>query len=130
MRAVDTNVVVRFLTGDDAAQFKRARRVMESGAVFVPKTVLLETEWVLRRAYAIAPDEILRAFESLARATEVNIEDERSVEQALQWYREGLDFADALHVASRGAAAQFLTFDSRLTSAARRAGIKGVVQPE
>jgi len=129
MRAVDTNVVVRFLTGDDAAQFKHARRVMEGGAVFIPKTVLLETEWVLRRAYSIAPEQILDALESLARATEVVIEDEAAIEQALQWYRGGMDLADALHIASRGVATQFLTFDRRLTSAARRAGIKGVTQP-
>ena len=102
---------------------------MEGGAVFIPKTVLLETEWVLRRAYSIAPEQILDALESLARATEVVIEDEAAIEQALQWYRGGMDLADALHIASRGVATQFLTFDRRLTSAARRAGIKGVTQP-
>jgi predicted nucleic-acid-binding protein len=115
--------------GDDAAQFRQARRVMESGTVFIPKTVLLETEWVLRRAYSIAPKDVLGALESLARAAEVVIEDETAIEQALLWYRDGMDFADALHIASRGAATQFLTFDKRLTSAARRAGIKGVTQP-
>ena len=129
MHAVDTNVVVRFLTGDDAAQFKHARRVMESGTVFIPKTVLLETEWVLRRAYSIAPEQILGVLESLARAAEVVMEDETAIEQALAWYRGGMDFADALHIASRGAATQFLTFDKRLTSAARRAGVKGVSRP-
>jgi predicted nucleic-acid-binding protein len=129
VRAVDTNVVVRFLTGDDAEQFKHARRAMESGTVFIPKTVLLETEWVLRRAYSIAPRQILDAMESLLRAAEIVIEDESAIEQALLWYRDGMDLADALHIASRGAATQFLTFDKRLTSAARKAGIKGVIQP-
>jgi hypothetical protein len=40
-----------------------------------------------------------------------------------------MDFADALHVASRGKVAQFLTFDKGLIVAARRAGIKGIAQP-
>ena len=129
MRAVDTNVVVRFLTADDPAQFRRARKVMEAGAVFVPKTVLLETEWVLRRAYDLADADILRAFEALAGAAEVDLEDAGAVQRALSWFREGMDFADALHIASRGTAREFLTFDKRLTAAARKARIKGVVQP-
>lgn len=102
---------------------------MESGTVFIPKTVLLETEWVLRRAYSITPEEILSALESLARATGVVIENESAIEQALLWYRDGMDFADALHIASRGVAAQFLTFDKRLIATARKASIKGVAQP-
>lgn len=130
MRAVDTNVLVRFLTADDPAQFRRARKIMEAGAVFVSKTVLLETEWVLRRAYDLATAEIFRAFEALAGAAEIEIENADSVQDALAWFRGGMDFADALHIASKGTATEFLTFDKRLTAAARKAGIKGVVQPE
>ncbi len=62
MRAVDTNVLVRFFVADDPGQFRRARKVMEAGAVFIPKTVLLETEWVLRHAYGFTAADILRAF--------------------------------------------------------------------
>ena len=47
--AVDTNVVVRFLTGDEPAQAGRARALFEHEAVLLLKTVLLETEWMLRR---------------------------------------------------------------------------------
>ena len=129
MQAVDTNVLVRFFTADDPAQFARARRVMESGDVFVSKTVLLETEWVLRRAYDHAPEDILRTFEALSAAAEVRIEDAQAVRQALVWFREGMDFADALHIASRGSSTGFLTFDKRLAVAARKAGIGGVLQP-
>jgi predicted nucleic-acid-binding protein len=101
---------------------------MEAGAVFVPKTVLLETEWVLRRAYDLASTDILDAFEALARAAEVEFENPDAVQWALAWYRAGMDFADALHIASKGTANEFLTFDKRLTAAARKANIKGVVK--
>jgi predicted nucleic-acid-binding protein len=130
VRAIDTNVLVRFLTADDPQQFRRARKLMEGGGVFVPKTVLLETEWVLRRAYDLSRAEVGRAFEALAGAAEVDLEDGSEIRPALAWFHAGLDFADALHIASRGNAAEFLTFDKRLASAARRAGIRGVVHPD
>ncbi len=97
--------------------------------MLVPKTVLLETEWVLRRAYDFSRAEVARAFDALAEAAEVDLEDAGEVGLALAWFRAGLDFADALHIASRGEAAEFLTFDKRLVSAARRAGIREVAHP-
>jgi predicted nucleic acid-binding protein len=51
MLAIDTNVVVRYLTGDDPDQAAKARRIVDGEAVLVTTTVLLETEWVLRGAY-------------------------------------------------------------------------------
>ena len=51
MRAVDTNVVVRYLTGDQPEQAARAREVFRAGQVFVSTTVLLESDWVLRSVY-------------------------------------------------------------------------------
>ena len=129
MRAIDTNVLVRYLVADDPKQFRRARKAIESDQTFVAKTVLLETEWVLRHVYGLDRDEIAGAFDVLAAAAEVEFEDAAIVYQALAWFQNGMDFADALHVASRGKAAQFLTFDKGLTAAARRAGIKGVAQP-
>ncbi len=65
MRAIDTNVVVRYLTGDDAKQSARARAVIESGSVFVSTTVVLESAWVLRSVYGFSRDAVanaLRAF--------------------------------------------------------------------
>lgn len=129
MRAVDTNVLVRFLVADDPVQFRRARKLMEAGAVFIPKTVLLETEWVLRHAYGFAAADILHAFGALSGTSEVEMEEADAVQRALAWFAGGMDFADALHIASRGNAAEFLTFDKRLASAARKAGIRGVALP-
>jgi len=55
MIAVDTNVLVRLLTGDDPAQTQRAVELFAQESILIPKTVLLETEWVLRYRYELAP---------------------------------------------------------------------------
>jgi len=51
MIAIDTNIVVRFLTHDDAVQYKKAYKLFNEHDVFIADTVILETEWVLRFAY-------------------------------------------------------------------------------
>ena len=51
MRAADSNVVVRYRTGDQPEQAARARDVFTAGQVFVSTTVILESDWVLRSGY-------------------------------------------------------------------------------
>jgi len=63
MIAVDTNLLVRLLTNDDPVEAKRALRVMESDDILIPKTVLLETEWVLRHGYVLAREIIAQSFQ-------------------------------------------------------------------
>jgi predicted nucleic-acid-binding protein len=53
MIAVDTNLLVRILTNDDPIQARRTVKILKSDEIFIPKMVLLETEWVLRHAYEI-----------------------------------------------------------------------------
>ncbi len=89
MIAVDTNVLVRLLTNDDPSEAKRALRVMESDDILIPKTVLLETEWVLRHGYVIAREVISQAFQSLLGLANVEPEDSQAVTQALAWYEDG-----------------------------------------
>ena len=102
MRAVDTNVVVRFLTRDDPAQASRAKAVIEAGDVFVGTTVLLETEWVLRSVYGFAREDVARALGALAGLPGVSVESPVLFGEALQRTESGMDFADALHLALRG----------------------------
>ena len=75
MRALDTNVVVRFLTGDDRRQATRARAAIERGEVFIATTVFLESEWVLRSAYGFLPGRIAEAFRGLAGLPGVSVDD-------------------------------------------------------
>ncbi len=65
MTAVDTNVVVRLLTEDDAKQAATARSLFASGPIWIAKTVLLEAGWVLRSLYGFEERAIRDAFTKL-----------------------------------------------------------------
>ena len=114
MIALDTSVVVRVLTADDPAQLEAARRVMKSDALFLSKTVVLETEWVLRYSYEIGRAEIGDALRKLIRYRRMEVEDLPAVLEALSWHAEGMDFADALHLSSSKRADRLATFDREL----------------
>jgi len=105
MPALDTNVLVRYVVQDDTAQLGAAKRlierfVAEGRPIFVPVTVALELEWVLRASFGYVKADVLQVLSSLLSAAELTFESERALEVALQLYREGsADFADCLHVA-------------------------------
>lgn len=118
MHAVDTNVLVRLLTGDDALQTRRAAALFKKESIFIPKSVLLETEWVLRRLYRLERAIIVGSFRKLSGLGNVELEQPLIVAQALQWCEEGMDFADALHLASSHNARKFATFDEQMKETA------------
>ena len=122
MIALDTNVVVRLLTADHPRQTARARALVESGPVFLAKTVMLESEWVLRSGYGFGDGVIAAAFRGLLGLPNVVVEDSYAMAQALDWHEQGLDFADALHLASSGPAESFASFDR--TFARRAKGLE------
>jgi predicted nucleic acid-binding protein len=111
MIAIDTNVLVRFLTRDDEDQFQLAFALFERETIHVPDTVFLETEWVLRYAYGYKPDAVLNAFRSLLGLPQVRATDATRLLQALTWHEKGLDFADALHLATSQETEALATFD-------------------
>jgi predicted nucleic-acid-binding protein len=118
--AVDTNVVVRLLIGDDAEQTGVAMLLFERETIFIAKSVILETEWVLRRGYRQTSLAIARALENLVALPNVTCEDAGNVRQALAWHRSGMDFADGLHLAASGRATRFITFDRDMIKVAKR----------
>jgi predicted nucleic-acid-binding protein len=105
MPALDTNVLIRYVVQDDSGQLAAARRligrcVAEGRSLFVPVTVTLELEWVLRASFGYVKDDVLQALSNLFSAAELTFESERALEVALQLYREGsAGFADCLHIA-------------------------------
>ena len=123
MLAVDTNVVVRYLTADDPIQSPRARTLVELGPIFVCTTVMLETAWVLGSVYDRSPTQIASSLRSFAGLPTVTIEDETAMLQALQWANAGLDITDALHLARSRHCDVFATFDRALVKTAKRLGI-------
>src|SRR5438876_9863610 len=111
MTAVDTNVLVRLLTEDDRRQAAVARSLFATEPVWIAKTVLLETGWVLRSLYGFEESAIRTAFTKLLGLKHVHVEDESSLAAALALTASGIEFADAIHLSSRPAGAAFVSFD-------------------
>ena len=138
MIAVDTNILARFYCDDPddpeaVKQRPRARKVMvESRALFVPLTVILELEWVMRGFYELTSDAFCDTVEHLLGMAHVTVERWEQVKDALELHRQGLYFADALHWASSSTCRQFLTFDGRgFARRARRLNLDpAVVAPD
>lgn len=130
MRAIDTNVVVRFLIGDDPDQARRARRAIAGGDIYLSATVLLESEWVLRSGYRLAATRIAAAFRDLAGLPGVTVETPAALAMALDWMEGGMDFADALHLARAEGCTAFLSFDRRLAKIAAGRSTVTVTEPE
>lgn len=129
MVAIDTNLVVRYLTGDHPTQSAQARALIDGQAVFVGLTVLLETEWVLRSVYAYPTQQLTRALRAFAGLPSVTVDDAPLVAQALTWMDGGMDFAEALHLSNAAACDGFATFDRRFIRAAEKLGISVVRTP-
>ena len=118
MLAVDTNIIVRYLTADDLEQFAKASALIHHEDVYVCTTVLLETEWVLRRGYRFGRDQIIAALTAFAGLPRVTLEAPALAAKALEWMRSGLDFADALHLAKAQGCEAFVSFDQRFAAVA------------
>ncbi len=127
MRAVDTNVLARYYLRDDLAQARVADTILSAGDVFVPKTVMLELEWVLRAVAEQPARKVIGCLAHLIALPGITVEDYDQVELALSHCRNGIDFADALHHAASHACTEMLTFDDR--NYARRAAKLGFKPP-
>ncbi len=132
MRALDTNVLVRFFVDDaddaQAAKQRPAAVAALSERSFVSMTVLLELEWVMRGFYELSMREISRVLRALASIEHVTLEDRGAVLVALDAFDKGLDFADALHLARSSRASGFATFDQRLAKRAKGLGLAPLVE--
>ena len=119
MAALDTNVLVRYLVQDDDRQLAAARKLILAAVragetLYVPITVLLELEWVLRSSFGFEKEQIVATLSSLLATVELSFESEAAAEIALALYQRGqADFSDCVHVALAHAAGQspLWTFD-------------------
>lgn len=134
MIALDTNILARFYVDDPAdpeaaKQRPIARRILsESPQVFVPLTVILELEWVLRAFYGFAAEDFVRVVKHLLGLVNVSVEEWSRISDALVWHAEGLDFADALHLLASSHCTEFMSFDDRrFARRAKRLGARPAV---
>ena len=116
MIALDTNIIVRFFTRDDEKQYKKAYVLLQSEAVFIPDTVILETEWVLRFAYGFSPAAISAALRKLLGLRNVQLANAAQMAQVIDWHEKGLDFSDAMHLAGCEECEKLYTFDKKFAS--------------
>ena len=121
MSAVDTNVIVRYLVGDDEKQAEAARALVDgftpSRPGFICREVLLEVAWVLDRTYRFTRDRVADALMGLASSDSLVVENSDDVATAAYLYRQGVTgFADLmiLSAAKRAGATPLYTFDRRL----------------
>ncbi len=131
MPALDTNILVRYLVADDTKQFQSAMTLIESAdeeaPLFLPLSVVIELEWVLRSLYSFDKTTLITTFNQLLGTRELVFQDEDIVEVAISLYTENnTDFADCLHIATAHVHdyTPMMTFDRK---AARVSGTELVV---
>lgn len=128
MIGLDANVLARFYCDDPSdsealGQREIARRiVLESPAIFVPLTVVLELEWVMRGFYDLEPESICDVIDHLLGMPHVTAERWDAIKDAVDLHRRGLDFADALHWRCSDACERFVSFDDRFVRRGNRLG--------
>lgn len=122
MIAVDTNVLVRYAVKDDREQAALATAFLARNRCFVLKSVLLELAWVLSSpaGYNLPRQTVHARLLHILGLPDVEAEDAANVAQALTWYAEGMDFADALHLAGSVELAGLATFDRKFAATAKK----------
>jgi len=121
MIGLDTNVLIRYLTLDDPVQSAKAtelieRRLTAKNPGFVSIVAMVETVWVLDRAYSLTAQEISAAVERLLQVEVLSIENEQQVFTAMVALKQGRgSFSDALiaELGVRAGCARTLTFDRK-----------------
>ena len=134
MIALDTNILVRAIVQesepDAATQQQRAaaQRLLSSGqAVFLPVTVIQELEWVLRGVYRLHRDQVLEILEDLLAIEQIVVDRAAAIMDALEGYRQGLDFSDALHLAQARHCDRMASFDRKFCQLAKALSLEPTV---
>lgn len=119
MIAIDTNIIVRLLTQDDEAQYQASLKLFSENDIFITDTVILEAERVLRYAYDFEPSAICNAFKKLFGLRNICLSNAQIVASAIHWHEQGMDFADAFHLALSQHASALKTFDDKFIRKAK-----------
>jgi predicted nucleic-acid-binding protein len=122
--AVDTNILVRYAVKDDPDQTLAATEFLRNNPCHVLKTVLLELAWVLSSpaGYNLSRVVVVERLRHILGLPTLETEDAVKVAQAIGWYEQGMDFADALHLASCSHLKGLATMDRRLSAKASQLG--------
>lgn len=127
MIAIDTNMLVRFFVESDIdiVEHKIAAAFIENNTdLFVPRSVLLEFEWVLRGVYKKNRQDAHEILSGLLNIANVTVENEGMAHEAMRHYQAGLDFADSMHLAASAHCEKLATLDQKFAKGAQRLGLK------
>jgi len=127
--AIDTNIIIRLLTKDDKQQYDKSYKLLRDQDVFIVDTVILETEWVLRFAYEYTPIEICNAMRRLFGLKNVHLTNPQIINQVIDWHENGLDFADAFHLANTQKMDALKTFDEKFIKRSQGLAVCVVEKP-
>lgn len=130
MTAVDTNILVRYAVKDDIRQALKATEFLRNNSCLILKSVLLELAWVLssRSGYNLRSTVVAERMRNICGLPTVRVEDAGEAALAITWYEQGMDFADALHLASSATCTAFATLDKKLGSKTSRLAVGYNVQ--
>ena len=110
MKAVDTNILARYITQDDPREAELAEQALMDG-VFVSLTVLLETAWLLRSRYGFTRIEVGDAIDVILSLASVDVADSDLIRWSLDRSLAGADIADMLHIVAARHRDAFVTLD-------------------
>ena len=124
MVALDTNVLIRYLTDDDKPLAARAQALIRDNRCFVSRVVLLETYQVLESYYQLDRAAMIRALHTIFGLEAISVEDHIATARAVEWYEQGMDFADALALAAAHQQESLATFDRDVARIAAKLATK------
>lgn len=119
MKAIDTNIIIRFLTQDDGQQYEQIIQLFEEESLFISDTVILETEWVLRSAFGFPRTKIVEALKRLFGLPNIHTRNGVNIIRLIELHGQGLDFADAFHLLNSEHLSELITFDERFIKRAK-----------
>lgn len=117
MKAVDTNVLARFVLGDDPAQSALAAQLLGTPC-FAPDTVLLETAWLLSSRFNLSRTTVAETLRDLISLPNLAVSNPEKLVWAIDRFAAGADFADMLHIVTSQGADSFVSFEKRLANLA------------
>ena len=118
LRSIDTNILVRLLVRDDPDQLAAAEALLGQYELFIPLSVLMETEWVLRGAYGYGREEIGDRLAEISRVKNIVVEAPDVLDWLFDRYRAGADLADMIHLIQSEGMECLVTFDRKLAGQA------------
>lgn len=129
MIAIDTNVILRFLTRQPKAQFEAARALFQKGDLFVCTPVVMEVYFTLTGSVlAFSDAQALAAMDAVLQLPGVTVQSADEVFSAIAYARQGMPFKDACVLAFSASATDLRTFDKAFVKHAARLKLKPPVQ--